>query len=97
MYYIFNENYIFDLRYNIIKNDVDFLVVCESLYDHKGNKKELNFNFNKYSNDEKLKYFVLEEPFPKNNNPDKSSNPKRILLEKLTFVENEDYIFSRSR
>ena len=90
----FNENYIFDLRYNIIKNDVDFLVVCESLYDHKGNKKELNFNFNKYSNDEKLKYFVLEEPFPKNNNPwTNQAIQREFLLEKLTFVENEDYIF----
>ena len=47
----FNENFIFNLRYNIIKEHVDFIVICESEYDHRGNKKSLNFNYEKYSHD----------------------------------------------
>ena len=63
----FNENFIFELRYQIIKEHVDFMVICESEYDHRGNKKKLNFNIEKYLQDEKVKYFVLKEPFLKNN------------------------------
>ena len=35
----FNENFIFDLKYKILKNYVDEFVVCESKYDHRGKKK----------------------------------------------------------
>ena len=52
----FNENFIFDLRYNVIKDFVDLIVICESKYDHRGNEKKLNFNQEKYSNDKKIKY-----------------------------------------
>ena len=44
----FNENFIYDLRYNVIKDYVDYLVVCESKFDHKGNPKKLRFNYEKY-------------------------------------------------
>ena len=90
----FRENFIFDLRYNIIKDYVDFLVICESKYDHRGNQKKLNFNIEKYSNDKKIKYLVLEERFPKNNNPWKNQAIQReFLLENLSFADNDDYIF----
>ena len=90
----FNENFIFDFRYNVIKEYVDFLVICESKYDHRGNQKKLNFNFEKYSNDKKIKYLVLEKPFPKNNDPWKNQEIQReFLLKNLTFVNDEDYVF----
>ncbi len=44
----YNENFIFELRYNVIKNFVDYFVVCESKYDHRGNKKKQNFNIDDY-------------------------------------------------
>ena len=44
----FNENFIFDLRYKILEKFVDQFVVCESRYDHKGKKKKLNFEIQKY-------------------------------------------------
>ena len=40
----FDNNFIFDLRYNILKKYVDKFIICESIYDHKGNKKEVNFD-----------------------------------------------------
>ncbi len=64
----FNENFIFDFRYQVIKDYVDYLVICESKFDHKGKPKKLNFNINKYSNSKKIKYIIHDIPFPKNNN-----------------------------
>ena len=40
----FDNNYIFDFRYNVIKNHVDKFIVCESLFDHKNNPKKINFD-----------------------------------------------------
>ena len=46
----FQENRHFDLRYNILKNVIDKFLVCESVYDHRGNQKSINFNHEKYKN-----------------------------------------------
>ena len=40
----FDENLITNARFEILDAVVDKFIVCESLYDHKGNKKKLNFN-----------------------------------------------------
>ena len=61
----FDEDLVLDIRLNTLDKYVDFFVICESKYDHKGNEKKLNFNLKKYSNDKKIKYLVLDEPFPK--------------------------------
>ncbi len=90
----YNENFIFELRYNVIKDFVDYFVVCESKYDHKGNKKNLNFDIKKYSKDKKIKYVVHEDLFPKNNNPwSNQAIQREFLLKSLTFLDDEDYIF----
>ena len=90
----FNENFIFDLRYNIIKDHVDFFVICESKYDHRGNPKNLNFDIKKYKNEKKIKYIVLEEKFPSNSDPWNNQAIQRdFILENLNFAENDDYIF----
>ena len=39
----FQENFITNIRFEILKDVVDYFVVCESRYDHKNNKKNLNF------------------------------------------------------
>ena len=36
----FDNNFMFNLRYNILKDVVDFFIICESKYDHKGKKKK---------------------------------------------------------
>lgn len=90
----FNENLMFDLRYNINKNVFDYFVICESRYDHKGNKKKLNFDYNKYKNNSKIKYLVLDEEFPKKNNAWQNQAIQReFLLKNLDFLDSEDYIF----
>ena len=37
----FDNNFIFNLRYNILKDHVDYFVICESKYDHRNNQKNL--------------------------------------------------------
>ena len=61
-----NEDTILDLRLNILNQFVDFFVIVESRYNHKGEKKKLNFNINKFSNfKNKIRYLILNE-LPKN-------------------------------
>ena len=36
----YDENLLTNLRFEILNNVVDYFVVCESLYDHKGNSKK---------------------------------------------------------
>ena len=39
----FDNNFMFDLRYNILKDYVDYFVICESKFNHKGIEKKQNF------------------------------------------------------
>ena len=64
MYY--NEDLILDLRLNYLNKFVDFFVIVESTFNHKGEKKKLNFNISKFSKfKSKIKYIVLDDQ-PKN-------------------------------
>ena len=56
----FDNNFMFELRYNILKDYVDCFVVCESKFDHKGNEKGKNFIWKKNFDLKKIKYFYLE-------------------------------------
>jgi len=90
----FQENFIFEFRYNVLKDFVDCFVICESIFDHKGNKKKLNFKFKNYFDKTKIKYFVLEHSIKKENSPWKNQAIQReYLLKQLSFVDQEDYIF----
>ena len=44
----FDNKLMFDLRFNILKDHVDFFVVCESKYDHRNNPKKLKAELLKY-------------------------------------------------
>ena len=44
----FNEDHIVDLRFNILKENVDFFVIVESTINHQGERKKLHFDINKY-------------------------------------------------
>ena len=90
----FNENMMFDLRYNILKNHIDFFVICESRYDHKGNEKKLNFNLDKNFDKSKIKYITLDNPFPNNTNEwQKQAVQREHIIKNLDFANKEDYIF----
>ena len=80
-----NEDVILDLRLNFLDKFVDFFVIVESEYNHKGEKKNLNFDINKFSNfKNKIRYFALNE-LPaniekiKDTDPDGEKSRKYIL------------------
>ena len=91
----FDNNFIFDFRYNVMKKYVDKFVICESLYDHRNNKKGINFDpEKKYINDSKIIHIVLEKPFPKNTNAWQNQAIQRdYIIKKLNFAKDNDYIF----
>ena len=64
----FDNNFMFNFRYNILNDYVDYFVICESKFDHRGNPKKTNFIKSSKYDLNKIKYFILEKPFPKNNN-----------------------------
>ena len=89
----FQENRHFDLRFNILKEVVDKFLICESIYDHRGNKKEINFNYEKYKNNNKIEHAVYKKEFPNNNDPWRNQAIQReFILENLDTVDQNDYI-----
>ena len=62
----FNENLLTEIRFNILDKFVDYFVVCESYYDHRGNKKGYLFDLNKFKKfNDKIIYVQIDE-FPEN-------------------------------
>src|SRR6056300_584810 len=90
----FDNNFMFELRYNILKDYVDYFVVCESKFNHKGFEKFKEFVWKNNFDKKKIKYFFLEKPFPENNDPWKNQAIQReFLLECTNFADENDYIF----
>ena len=90
----FDNNYMFNLRYNILKEHVDYFVICESKFDHRGNPKNLNFIKHEEYDFSKIKYFVLEEPFPKHSSLwENQAIQREFLLKRTNFAKPDDYIF----
>ena len=58
----FDENLVLELRLNLLDKYVDYFVIVESIFTHKGDKRELKFNhkkFEKFKN--KIIYLVLDK------------------------------------
>jgi beta-1,4-mannosyl-glycoprotein beta-1,4-N-acetylglucosaminyltransferase len=89
----FQENFITNFRFEILDKTVDYFVVCESKYDHRGNSKELNFKLANPKFKKKLIYLVLDKPF-KNKNKiwQNQAQQREYILSSLTVAEPNDYI-----
>ena len=64
----FQENFLTNIRIEILSDVVDYFVICESNYDHRGNKKSLNFDLRNSKFKVKIIYVVLEKPFKNKEN-----------------------------
>ena len=89
----YNENLLTNARFEILNEYVDYFVVCESRFDHSGNKKELNFKLKNDKFKNKLKYIILEDKFPE---PTDSWENERIqrekILQNLKDIKEDDII-----
>ena len=75
----FDEDVILDVRLNTLYENVDYFVIVESKFTHKGEKRKLKFNHNNFPKfKDKIIYKVYEnEPSKiKNINKDDSENKK---------------------
>ena len=61
----FNEDHIVDLRFNILKENVDFFVIVESTINHQGERKKLHFDINKYKSLKKKIIYIVVDDTPK--------------------------------
>ena len=58
----FEEEMMMDIRFNILDKYVDYFIVCEALFTHRGDRKNINFNINKYPQfKHKIIHLVLEK------------------------------------
>ena len=58
----FDEETVLDLRLNILDKYVDYFIIVESIYTHKGEKRKLKFNSKKFTRfKNKIKYFIYDE------------------------------------
>jgi len=58
----FDEEVVLDLRLNTLNEFVDYFVIVESIFTHKGDKRELRFNHKKFEKyKDKIIYLVYEE------------------------------------
>ena len=58
----FDESMLLDLRLNILNKYVSKFIICESTYNHKGERKKLNFDIKEFAKfKSKIEYIVLDE------------------------------------
>tara|TARA_A100000164_G_C21924719_1_gene782441 strand:- start:1890 stop:2759 length:870 start_codon:yes stop_codon:yes gene_type:complete len=82
----FDEEVVLDLRLNILNKYVDYFVIVESIYTHKGEKRKLKFDYKKFEKfKEKIIYLIYDE------NP---SNIENVLSSDSHNVKSHKYIFN---
>ena len=58
----FDEDLLLDIRFHTLSKFVKKFVITEATYTHKGTKKKLNFDINKFPKfKEKISYIVVDE------------------------------------
>ena len=89
----FQENYITNIRFEILNKYVDFFIVCESMYDHRGNKKEINFKLKNPEFKEKVRHIILKDPFPEKLNLwERQAFQREYIFTGIKDSDEEDYI-----
>tara|TARA_B110000008_G_C16873051_1_gene525612 strand:+ start:283 stop:1095 length:813 start_codon:yes stop_codon:yes gene_type:complete len=90
----FQENLQMELRFNILKEVVDKFIVCESIYDHRGREKKINFsksNFPELSS--KIEHIIVQRKFPEKNTPWQNQSWQReFIFEGIKEARNDDLI-----
>ena len=89
----FDENFLTNLRFEILNDVVDFFIICESKYDHKGNPKKINFSLLNDKFKDKVKHIIISDQFPDSNNGwNCESFQREKIFEGLNDAQDNDYI-----
>ena len=88
----FDEEMILDLRLNILNKYIDYFVVVESKFTHRGEKRELKFNKNKFEHFKDKIIYLIHDEIPDNIEIIKPNDTKdeksRKLIMNAVFREN---------
>tara|TARA_B100000780_G_C21071437_1_gene431162 strand:- start:308 stop:1177 length:870 start_codon:yes stop_codon:yes gene_type:complete len=88
----FDEEQILELRLNVLDEKVDFFVIVESIYNHRGDKRDLLFNKNKFLKFSKKIIYLVSEQIPKNveliNESDDKKEKDRKYIMNAIYREN---------
>ena len=85
----FDEELVLDLRLNFLDEYIDYFVIVESKYTHKGEKRKLKFNHKKF---EKFKHKIIYLVFDKEPSDIQLINVNDTKDEKLTkYIYNASY------
>ena len=60
----FDENLLVNARFEILDDVVDYFIICESAFDHRGRKKNINFKLINKKFKNKIRHIVINENFP---------------------------------
>ena len=88
----FDEEVVLDVRLNTLNEFVDYFVIVESIYTHKGDLRELKFNHKKFEKfKDKIIYIVDEETYPQTdeiNTEDNEGEKSRKAIFNAAYREN---------
>ena len=89
----FNENLLVNARLEILKDVVDYFVICESEYDYRGFKKKINFRLINKKFKNRVRHLVLTNKFPDTKNLWKSEEYQREkIFDGIKDADSEDFI-----
>jgi len=90
----FDENFLTNLRFEILNKVIDYFVVCESKYDHMGNPKPINFSLLNKNYKDRDRHIVIEEQFPNSKNGWKNEEYQREkIFDGIKDSTSDYYIF----
>ena len=88
----FDEDMLLDLRLNILDKFIDNFVIVESIFNHKGEKRDLKFNPNNFKNFKDRIIYIVYDQIPLEveiiKNSDSESEKNRKLIMNAVFREN---------
>ena len=89
----FDENPLVNARLEILKDVVDYFVICESNYDYRGVKKKINFRLINKKLRNRVRHLVLKDKFPDPKNLWKSEEYQReAIFEGIKDAHADDFI-----
>ena len=93
----FDEEMILDLRLNILSKYIDYFIIVESIYNHKGEKRELKFDKKKFDKFKDKIIYIIHDQVPSkveiiNKNDTEKEKSKKLIMNAV-YRENEQRNF----
>ena len=84
----FDEEQVLDLRLNVLYKDVDYFVIVESIYNHKGEKRDLLFDIQKFQKFSDKIIYLIYDKIPKlvktiNNSENENDKDGKYIMNAL--------------